>query len=246
MPRFDLRQDEESLKPLAAFQVLAVMCRPMDRIKRERMMGDIEATSGMAAPRRRPFSSEEFRREVRLSALKAGVAGGLLLTRLQLHLNGYRFSLARAMPLAKALLPAWELQYGGTWPKDASTRQWPHSRRKMLGAYEEYRSADELVKALHENLKLRRELATEVAGANGEKLAAVRYRSTRLFGSFRHAFSRRIGRASMSAAVVGLMTVDGAREQYAAQLRQLDRQALLKEIEHLRRLLTDLPPPRTP
>jgi len=44
MPRFDLRQDEESLKPLAAFQVLAVMCRPMDRIKRERMMGDIEAT----------------------------------------------------------------------------------------------------------------------------------------------------------------------------------------------------------
>jgi len=50
----------------------------------------------------------------------------------------------------------------------------------------------------------------------------------------------------MSAAVVGLMTVDGAREQYAAQLRQLDRQALLKEIEHLRRLLTDLPPPRTP
>ena len=106
--------------------------------------------------------------------------------------------------------------------------------------------SDELVKALYENLKLRRELATEVAGANGEKLAAVRYRSTRLFGSFRHAFSRRIGRASMSAAVVGLMTVDGAREQYAAQLRQLDRQALLKEIEQLRRLLTDLPPPRTP
>jgi len=148
MPRFDLRQDEESLKPLAAFRVLAVMCRPMDRIKRERMMGDIEATSGMAAPRRRPFSSEEFRREVRLSALKAGVAGGLLLTRLQLHLNGYRFSLARAMPLAKALLPAWELQYGGTWPKDASTRQWPHSRRKMLGAYEEYRSVAHLWAAL--------------------------------------------------------------------------------------------------
>ena len=107
-------------------------------------------------------------------------------------------------------------------------------------------NTDELVKALHENLKLRRELATEVAGANGEKLAAVRYRSTRLFGALRHAFSRRIGRASMSAAVVGLMTVDGAREQYAAQLRQLDRQALPKEIEQLRRLLTDLPPPRTP
>jgi len=50
----------------------------------------------------------------------------------------------------------------------------------------------------------------------------------------------------MLPAVVELMTLDGAREQYAAQLRQLDRQALLKEIELLRRLLTDLPPPRTP
>jgi hypothetical protein len=48
----------------------------------------------------------------------------------------------------------------------------------------------------------------------------------------------------MSAAVVELMTLDGAREQYAAQLRQLDRQGLLKEIEQLRRLLTDLPRPR--
>ena len=30
------------------------------------------------------------------------------------------------------------------------------------------------------------------------------------------------------AAVVEMMTLDGAREQYAAQLRQLGRQALLK------------------
>src|SRR4026208_536032 len=107
-------------------------------------------------------------------------------------------------------------------------------------------NTDELVKALHENLKLRRELATEVAGAHGEKLAAVRYRSTRLLGALRHAYSRGMGRASMSAAVVGLMTVGGAREQYAAQLRQLDRQALIKEIEQLRRLPPDLPPPRAP
>ena len=148
MPRLDLRQDEETFKPLAPFQVLAVMCCPTDRIRRERMMGDIEATSGMAAPRRKPFSSEEFRREVRLSSLKAVVAGGLLLTRLQLHLRGNRFSLARAMPLVRALLPDWEQPYGGTWPKDASTRQWPHSRRKMLAAYDEYRSVAHLWAAL--------------------------------------------------------------------------------------------------
>ena len=106
-------------------------------------------------------------------------------------------------------------------------------------------TSDELEKALQENLKLRRELATEVAEAKGEKLAAVRYRLARIAGAFRYAFSGRRRRASVSAAVVELMTLDGAREQYHAQLRQLDRQALLKEIEQLRRLLADLLPPPT-
>ena len=30
MPRFDLREDEDTLEPLAPFQVLAVMCYPND------------------------------------------------------------------------------------------------------------------------------------------------------------------------------------------------------------------------
>jgi hypothetical protein len=148
MPRFDLRLNDDTLKPLAPFQVLAVICCPTDRIRREKMMGDIQATSGMAVPRRRPFSSDEFRKEVRLSSLKAVVAGGLLLTRLQLQLNGYPFSFARAMPLVRALLPDWEQRYGGTWPKDASARQWPHSWRKMLAVYDEYRSVAHLWAAL--------------------------------------------------------------------------------------------------
>ena len=108
-------------------------------------------------------------------------------------------------------------------------------------------NTDDLVKALHENLKLRRELATEMAGANGEKLAAVGYRSARMFGALRHVLLGKLNRrASLSAAVVELMTLEGAREQYATQLRQLDSQALLKEIEQLRRLLTNLPRPRQP
>jgi ribosomal protein L29 len=102
-------------------------------------------------------------------------------------------------------------------------------------------NSDDLEKALQENLKLRRELATEVAEVKGEKLAAVRYRLARIFGALRYAFSGRIRRAS--ATVVELMTLDGAREQYFAQLRQLDRQALLKEIKQLRRLLLDFHPP---
>jgi hypothetical protein len=104
-------------------------------------------------------------------------------------------------------------------------------------------NSDELAGALQENLKLRRELATEVAEAKGEKLAAIRYRLARIFGAFRYTFFGRRRRASVSATVVELMTLDGAREQYAAQLRQLDRQGLLKEIEQLRRLLSDLPAP---
>ena len=70
-------------------------------------------------------------------------------------------------------------------------------------------NGDELVKALQENLKLRRGLATEVAGGK------FRYRSTRVFGALRLAFSGRINGASVSAAMLELMTLDGAREQYA-------------------------------
>jgi hypothetical protein len=104
-------------------------------------------------------------------------------------------------------------------------------------------NSDELLKALRQHLTIRRELATQMAEAKGEKLAAVHYRLARIFGAFRYAFFGRSRRASVSTAVVELMTLDGAREQYAAQLRQLDREALLKEIEQLRRLLTRLSPP---
>ena len=104
-------------------------------------------------------------------------------------------------------------------------------------------NTDKLIEALQENIKLRRELATEVAEAKGENLPAVRYRLARILGTFRFALLWRLRRASVSATVVELMTLDGARKQYVAQLRQLDRQALLKEFEQLRQLLVDLTPP---
>ena len=47
---------------------------------------------------------------------------------------------------------------------------------------------------------------------------------------------------ALSAIVVELMTLDGARKQYVAQLRQLDRQALAKEFERVRLLLEDFLP----
>jgi hypothetical protein len=99
---------------------------------------------------------------------------------------------------------------------------------------------DDLEKALQENLKLRRELATDLADVGGAKLAAVRYRLARVFGSVRYALSGRARRASASRAVLELMTLDGAREQYANQLQRLDKAALLREIDELRKVIAQL------
>src|SRR5258705_6659096 len=83
-------------------------------------------------------------------------------------------------------------------------------------------NSDELAEALQENMKLRLELATEVVEVKSGKKAAMGYRLARNIDAFRYALFGRSGRASISAAVVELMTLDGSREQYAKQLRQLD------------------------
>jgi hypothetical protein len=91
-------------------------------------------------------------------------------------------------------------------------------------------SSNDLKKALQENLKLRRELATEVAEAKGAKLAAVRFRLARVFGAISYALFGRIRPASESRAVgqpdqaKGPLTLEDARQQQAYRLRQLDRQ----------------------
>lgn len=112
MPRFDLRQDDGTLDPLASFTVLAVMCYPDNRVRREKMLGNIQKESGVGQPRRRPFTSDAFMEEVRHADRRAAVAGGLLLTRLQLHQNGYRASLNRVIPLVSTLLPKWKQPQG--------------------------------------------------------------------------------------------------------------------------------------
>jgi hypothetical protein len=90
--------------------------------------------------------------------------------------------------------------------------------------------SNDLKTALQENLKLRRELATEVAEAKGERLAAVRLYVARMLGAFRYAVFGRIRSASVSARVgqpdlVKTPTAPGyAPEQQTRQLGQLDRQ----------------------
>ena len=88
-------------------------------------------------------------------------------------------------------------------------------------------NSNDLKKALQENLKLRRELATEVAEAKGEKFAAVRLHVARMLGAFRYAVFGRVRSAPVSASARQIdltkrpMTPDYAREQ---RIQQLDRQ----------------------
>ena len=106
-------------------------------------------------------------------------------------------------------------------------------------------SASDLSNALQENLKLRRELATEVAEAKGEKLAAVRLRLTRIFGAFRHALFGTVRPASVSAAVGELrpirepMTLTDAGNQPTPQRRQLDGLMMLVNAANVRLSVCD-------
>jgi hypothetical protein len=105
MPRFDLRQDDGTLDPLAPFKVLAVMCHPTSMIQRVKLLGNIQKETGEGKPRRHPLTSAEFFAEVRRVDRKAAVAGGLLQVMIQLQSNGYRASLNEAIPLFAAPLP---------------------------------------------------------------------------------------------------------------------------------------------
>src|SRR4029079_13984788 len=60
MPRFDLRQDDGTLHPLASFKVLAVMCHPSNLVLREKMLGTTEKETGGLRPRRQPATAEMF------------------------------------------------------------------------------------------------------------------------------------------------------------------------------------------
>jgi hypothetical protein len=148
MPRFDLRGDDGKLDPLAPFKVLTVMCHPDNRIQRERMLGNVQKETGVGKPRRHALVSKEFIAEVRSADRRAAVAGGLLLTMIQLHRNGERASLNQAILLTAAYLPTWQQPQGPYWSKTSHLDHHPHSKAKMLQAYNRYRSVAHLWAAM--------------------------------------------------------------------------------------------------
>ena len=148
MPTFDLRDQSGGLHPLAPFKVLAVMCHPTDRKMRERMLAPVQREAAAQRARRKGFSHDQILREVQLRGNRAGLAGGLLLTLLQLRENGFRHSLNRAIPLITPLLDRWEQPAAGAWSPDCHVAHRPHSRRKVLGAFNDFLSVAHLWAAL--------------------------------------------------------------------------------------------------
>ena len=140
MPRFDLRQDDGTLDPLAPFKVLTVMCHPNNRIQREKMLGTIERETGVARPRRQPVTDEAFMQEVRRTSRRAAVASSLLLTRLQLHHDGRCSSLNQAIPLATPFLPEWQQPQSPYWSEICHFEHRPRSKTTMLQAYNQFRT----------------------------------------------------------------------------------------------------------
>ena len=138
MPTFDLRDQSGGLHPLAPFKVLAVMCHPTDRKMRERMLAPVQRETAARRARGKGLSHDQILREVQLRGNRAVLAGGLLLTLLQLRENGFHHSLNRAIPLITPLLDRWEQPAAGAWSPDCHVAHRPHSRRKVLDAFNEF------------------------------------------------------------------------------------------------------------
>jgi hypothetical protein len=140
MIAINLSNAQGELRPLAPFQVLAVMCHPTDRKMREQMLAPIQLGTAVQRPRRSGLSTNQFMKEAKLRSNRGMLAGGLLLTLLQLQENGIRHSLNRAMPLVTSLLERWEQPVAPTWTADSHVIHKPHSRRKVLDAFNDFLS----------------------------------------------------------------------------------------------------------
>ena len=62
------------------------------------------------------------------------------MTLLQLQENGFRHSLNRAIPLITPLLDKWEQPVAPIWTADSHVTHRPHSRRKVLCAFNDFLS----------------------------------------------------------------------------------------------------------
>ena len=138
MPTCNLACDSDRIDPLASFRVLAVMCHPGDVRARERMLATIQVGTGIGQKRRAGFGKEAFYRDARNQWRRAFLAGGLLLTLIQLQENGIRSSLNLSIRQIQPLLEPWNRREGFEWSADCHISHLPTSRRKVLVAFTDF------------------------------------------------------------------------------------------------------------
>ena len=146
MPFRDLRADDGNLDPLAQFIVLALMCFPRqeDKKGRDRMLSTIRAQTGIGKPRSGLITNGDFFKEVDKHAAHAAISGHLLMTCIQHHDLGQDHTLEVAIDLAKKLPDRWKIAYGGDVVDPDKPTHMPHSRRKMMDAFNQYLSVAHL------------------------------------------------------------------------------------------------------
>lgn len=146
MPLRDLRLCNGRLNPLAPFIVLGTMCYPRkeDQQNRNRMLSTIRAQTGEGKPRAGIQTTPEFEQEVDYHARRAGIAGSLLMTCIQRHELGEDDSLDAAINSIKTLPDRWVNLEGFAFDRDAYKSHTPHSRRKMVDAFNRYLPAAHL------------------------------------------------------------------------------------------------------
>ena len=148
MPQFSLISDDDQIASLAPFKVLAVMCHPSDLPAREGMLATIQAGTRVERRRRRELSPDLFLKAVKNETRRGALAGGLLLTLLQLDENGVRPSLNKAMPLVREFLEPWRQDRGSDWSAEDHLAHIPTRRSRMLTAFKEFHSVSHLWAAL--------------------------------------------------------------------------------------------------
>jgi hypothetical protein len=137
-----------NLDALAAFRVLALMCHPTDLGARRRMLALLHRETGYGTQRVKALDSATFMLTVERHARRAMLAGGLVLTMIQLQHNGETCSVETALALMLPHLPRWEQRSGPEWSSDLDAHHTPHSRRKVLDAFHSHRAVSHLWGAL--------------------------------------------------------------------------------------------------
>jgi hypothetical protein len=149
MPILNLRTSNDTLIPLARFQVFGVMACPNDRQKRLHLMNQLETeTTGDEPAPPRPAITELL--EAVKQAMWAGSeAGAILRNIIQLQRNGLKPSFNRAHAILGRTLPEHVQLLGPEWHADrAAAARHPRHRNTVSKSFREYLSVSHLWAAL--------------------------------------------------------------------------------------------------